>query len=522
MLLSELDLQFRFKGGTIKYVGMSRLIVWRNTKLRLTRRIIPRYTTTRLIFVYFIVGLGALIFGFFYYTQQISRLNADIEAQIDIFANLGALLPSVKDRGLQQKLVKILKRESLAEDRTRAFSFVITDAEGNVWIARGVDPELDAKINGRVNETEKKSLTEDENTLLRSTLARMQRKNSPKEISVPQLNGYIYYGDAAPSEIVHLPFVITDTDGTPQKWQIWEGVVTAAKATPQERERAEIFIQNAPASSAIQATSEQHGGYFYYERKPYYGLIVPFIVPTVLLVFGIVCFLVYQRIKSYEHSAIWGGLAKETAHQLGTPISSLLAWTELLQARSKETNDITLAELSESMQNDLERLQKTTARFGLIGTQPPLTEVNLDEVFEEVRSYFEKRLPNISRRVEIKLILHKVPSIQANAQLLHWVFENLIRNSLDAMDKSDGWIQIEPTHDKRRDTIVVRYADNGSGIAREHQQKIFEPGVSTKAHGWGLGLTVVQRIIREYHHGSIRIVKTGPEGTTFEILLPVA
>ena len=495
----------------------------------LNRRIIPRYTTTRLIFVYFIVGLGALILGFAYYTQQISQLNADIEAQIDIFANLATVLPSVEDRDLQQKLTEIVKQESLAENRARAFSFIITDAEGNPVIMRGVDPELDTKINSfdaNVNENEQISLTEDERALLQSTLARMKEKNPPREIPIliedRQLKGYIYYGDADPSEMAHLPFVITDTVGVPQKWQIWSDVVTADNATAQERERVEIFIQNAPASSMIVTTPESSNGYFYYESKPYYGLVVPFIVPMVLLVFGVVCFLVYQRIKSYEHSAIWGGLAKETAHQLGTPISSLLAWAELLHERSKETNDAVLAELSESMQNDLERLQKTTARFGMIGTQPPLIEVNVEEIFEEVRAYFEKRVPHISRRVEIQLILHEVPQVLANAQLLHWVFENLIRNSLDAMDKADGWIQIEPTHDKRHNDIVVRYADNGSGIDSKNQRKIFEPGMSTKTHGWGLGLTVVQRIIREYHHGNIRMVKTSLEGTTFEIRLPVA
>ncbi len=493
--------------------------------LWLNRQIIPRYTTTRLIFVYFVVGLGMLIFGFAYYNQQISQLNADIDAQIDIFANLGVLLPSVKDLGLQQKLSDIFKQESLAEDRARAFSFIITNAEGNVLVTRGVDSKLDAKIDSldvAVNENVENSLTIDEKTLLRSTLARMKGKNAPKDVPVRQLNGYVYYGDAASDEIAHLPFVITDADGKPQKWQIWGDIVTADSATSEEQERAEIFVQNAPGSSQIETTSEESGFYFYYERKPYYGLVVPFIVPIILLVFGAVCFLVYQRIKSYEHSAIWGGLAKETAHQLGTPISSLIAWTELLRERSGSKNDATLVELAESMQNDLERLQKTTARFGMIGTQPPLTEVNLNEVFEEVRSYFEKRLPHISRRVEIQVIPREVLPVLANAQLLHWVFENLIRNSLDAMDKTEGWIQIEPTHDNRYKRIVIRYADNGCGIDRKNQQKIFEPGMSTKTHGWGLGLTVVQRIIREYHHGSIRMVKTSPEGTTFEIRLPVA
>ena len=507
---------------------MLRPILRRNAKLRLNRRIIPEYTTTRLIFVYFILGLGTLIFGFFHYTQQISRLNADIEAQIDLFADLAAELPGVENRGLQQKLVTIVKK-SFAEDRSRAFSFIITDAQGNVLITRGIDEQLDAKIDNldiNVNQNEEISLTQDERALLQSTLARMKKKHSPREIHMlfenRQLKGYIYYGDTAPSEMVHLPFVITDTTGTPQKWQIWGDVITADQATAEEQARAKIFIQNAPASSVIETTPQWHKGYFYYESKPYYGLVVPFIAPIVLFAFGTVCFLVYQRIKSYEHSAIWGGLAKETAHQLGTPISSLLAWAELLHARSTEKNDAALGELSESMRNDLERLQKTTARFGMIGTQPPLTEVNMDEVFEEVRAYFEKRLPHISRRVEIRLKLQETPPLLANAQLLHWVFENLIRNSLDAMDKTDGWIQIESTHDKRHDDVVIQYADNGSGITRENQRKIFEPGMSTKAHGWGLGLTVVQRIIREYHHGKIRMLKTSPDGTTFEIRLPVA
>lgn len=496
--------------------------------MRLRHRIIPGYTITRLIFVYFIVGLGMLVFGFVYYNRQISQLNADIDAQIDIFADLAAEIPSVEDREFQLKLIEIVKK-SFAEERARAFSFIITDAEGNVLITRGVDEKLDAKIDNldiQVNQNQEIALTEDEQALLQSTLARMQEKNTRRGIPMlledRQLKGYIYYGDAAPSEMEHLPFVITDTTGVPQKWQIWGDIITADKATVQQRDRAEIFIENAQASSVIEMTPEWHDGYFYYESKPYYGLIVPFIVPIVVLAFGIVCFLVYQRIKSYEHSAIWGGLAKETAHQLGTPISSLLAWAELLHERSREVVDPALLELAESMQNDLERLQKTTARFGMIGTQPPRTEVNLGDVFQEVQIYFEKRLPHISRRVEIRLIPHEIPSILANATLLHWVFENLIRNSLDAMNKTEGRIQIEATRDKRAGDIVIEYADNGSGIARENRRKIFEPGMSTKAHGWGLGLTVVQRIIREYHHGSIRIVKTSPEGTTFEIRLPIA
>lgn len=493
---------------------------------RLHRRIIPSYTTGRLMLIYFVVGLGTLIFVLVYYTQQISQLDADIDKQVEIFANLAALLPSVEDRTLQKQLIKILREESLAENRSKPFSFIIVDADGEPLIARGVKPEFDAKV----NETEDVSLTEKEQALFVATLERMENRNSPRPIphflEDRQAYAYLYYGDVSPSALAQLPFVLTDTTHTPHKWQIWGDVITAETATPEEQHRAELFIQNAPAFAVLQTTPTQYQGTLYYETKPYYALkwTLPVALGVVLPAFGIVCFLIYRRIKTYEVAAVWGGLAKETAHQLGTPVSSLLAWAELLQARHQETDDATLAELATHMQGDLERLQKTTARFGMIGTQPPRTAVSLDEVFTEVLAYFEKRLPHVgTRRVEIHLLPGETQvSVFANAAMLQWVFENLIRNSLDAMDKPAGRIQLRHHYDKRRAQVVVRYTDNGSGIPRQNQRKVFEPGVTTKAHGWGLGLTVVRRIVHEYHQGSIRLLETGPEGTTFEIRLPIA
>ncbi len=483
------------------------------------------YPTGRLMLLYFVVGLGTLIFAFAYYTRQISQLDADIDKQVDIFANLAALLPSVEDRTLQKQLIEILREESLAEDRSKPFSFIIMDADGKPLIARGVNPEFDTKV----NLTEGVSLTEKEQALLAATLARMKRKHPPRKIPHFLENrtvyGYIYYGDVSPSAVAQLPFVLTDTTRAPQKWQIWGDVITAETATPEERRRAELFIQNAPASAVLQTTPTQYQGLLYYETKPYYALkwTLPIVLGIVLPVFGIVCFLIYRRIKSYEYAAVWGGLAKETAHQLGTPVSSLLAWAELLQERSRETNDAALAELATTMQGDLERLQKTTARFGMIGTQPPRTAVQLEEVFAEVLAYFEKRLPHVGQhRVEIHVLPGETPAIFANVHLLQWVFENLIRNSLDAMDKPAGRIEMQHHYDKRRAAVVVRYTDNGRGIPRQNQRKVFEPGMSTKAHGWGLGLTVVRRIIHEYHQGSIRLLETSPAGTTFEIRLPAA
>lgn len=487
------------------------------------RSITSTYSTGRLMLIYFGVVVCMLGLVFAYYTRQISQLNTDIEAQIEIFVNLAAELPSIEDRSLQQRLLIVMRQELYAENRSRRFSFIITDAEGKVEISQGIDTELDEKV----NESDTVTLTADEQALLNITLERMEKKNQRRKIPFlkedRQITGYFYYGDAAPSEMAQLPFAITDTEKIPQKWQMWNDVITVENATPEEKERAQVFVQNTPAFATLQTTPDLQQGYFYYEIKSFYGLLVtPIVLSIVLpfLAFGSI--LVYRRIKSYEHAAIWGGLAKETAHQLGTPISALLAWAELLNERSQETGDLVLAELSTNMQSDLERLQKTTTRFGMIGTEPRKTTVKIENVLSEVLTYFEKRLPQISRNIHISIKPYDVPAILANALLLQWVFENLIRNSLDAIHKKAGHILIEPFYDERQKQVIIRYSDNGTGIPSEYQRFIFEPGMTTKTHGWGLGLTIVQRIVKEYHHGSIRLVESSPRGTTFEIRLPTS
>lgn len=488
---------------------------------RWKRSITSTYPTGRLMFIYFGIGVCILVLVFAYYTRQIDQLNKDIEAQIEIFVNLAIELPSIEDRELQGRLLKVMRQELYAENRSRRFSFIVTDADGNVVISQGIDTELDEKV----NESDNVSLTANENKMLTTTLERMKNKNPRRNIPFlkedRQIIGYFFHGDAAPSEIAHLPFAITDTEKTPQKWQMWKDLITVDNATPEEKERSKTFVQDTPGYASIQTPAYWQEGYFYYEIKSFYGLIItPIVLIVVVPLFAFGALLVYQRIKSYEHAAIWGGLAKETAHQLGTPISALLAWAEMLDERSEETEDEVVAELSTNMQRDLERLQKTTTRFGMIGTEPTKTNVNLEEVLEEVLIYFDKRLPQISRNIDINVTPHDVPEISANSLLLQWVFENLIRNSIDAMQKTEGHIEIEPLYDERQKQVIIRYSDNGSGIPKENQRRIFEPGMTTKMHGWGLGLTIVQRIIREYHHGSIRLINSSPDGTTFEIRLP--
>ena len=173
------------------------------------------------------------------------------------------------------------------------------------------------------------------------------------------------------------------------------------------------------------------------------------------------------------------------------------------------------------MQSDLTRLQRITERFGKIGSYPQQTRIDINTVIGDAVAYFQKRLPNLSKQVELRVIERELPEIVANADLLQWVFENLIRNSLDAIDKENGIIEIEPQLHPKEHQIVILYKDNGQGIPRQDRNKIFRPGMTTKKHGWGLGLTLVKRIIEAYHHGHIRLIHTSSQGTTFEIVLPV-
>ena len=231
---------------------------------------------------------------------------------------------------------------------------------------------------------------------------------------------------------------------------------------------------------------------------------MPVVLALVFITFLVVGLLSYQRIQYFERAAIWGGLAKETAHQLGTPISSLMGWVELLKERGRKNSDKSTNEVYSDIQNDLVRLRKIADRLGTIGTYPSKSKVDINSIIDVVVTYFRKRLPHRTKQMEIRVTAQELPNIQANADLLQWVFENLIRNSLDAMEHEIGLIEIAPTFDEEKQQIVIRYRDNGSGIERKNRRKIFQPGMTTKKHGWGLGLTLAQRIIKEYHHGQIR------------------
>jgi two-component sensor histidine kinase len=249
--------------------------------------------------------------------------------------------------------------------------------------------------------------------------------------------------------------------------------------------------------------------------------LLPYAEIIVAGMFILVGFWGFNSIRRNEQRLIWVGMAKETAHQLGTPISSLLGWIELLRSKTSSSNgDGSLNE----MQRDVERLGKVASRFSQIGSQADLKEQDLVPILDDVIKYFRRRLPQMGKEVSLELINanpDEIRPVAVNRDLFEWVLENLLKNSLDAIEKPKGEIILElnPASDNRhRITLDIR--DNGRGVEPAIRKNIFKPGFSTKKRGWGLGLSLAKRIVEDYHHGKLFLRETRVgEGATMRIVL---
>lgn len=241
--------------------------------------------------------------------------------------------------------------------------------------------------------------------------------------------------------------------------------------------------------------------------------IFPYIQIFIIVVFVIVIFMAFRSMKQSEQSRVWVGLAKETAHQLGTPTSSLLGWIEYLREQPVDQMAV------DEMQKDLTHLMKIVDRFSKIGSDAPLTVESLNEVVGSSVMYFRKRIP---RNVTLDYNGLAIRPVKAklNAALFEWVVENLMKNALDAL-QGHGAITVTIGEDKKH--VWVDVADTGKGIAKSKWKRIFEPGFTTKTRGWGLGLSLSRRIVEEYHKGKIAVVESEiGKGTTFRVTLKKA
>jgi signal transduction histidine kinase len=240
----------------------------------------------------------------------------------------------------------------------------------------------------------------------------------------------------------------------------------------------------------------------------------PYFQLAVISIFLLVSYLAFSVSRRYEQDFLWVGMAKETAHQLGTPISSLMAWQEYLKSTTKDAD----AEMVTEVGKDIERLQTITERFSKIGSVPVLEPVDMREVIERGMGYMRKRA---SEKVTFQIETGDQPVLVAlNEPLFDWVIENLTKNALDAMS-GHGTIRLQLSAVQKM--AVIDFSDTGKGIPANQFQAIFKPGITTRKRGWGLGLTLVKRIIEKYHDGKI-FVKSSEQGkgTTFRIQLPLS
>lgn len=253
--------------------------------------------------------------------------------------------------------------------------------------------------------------------------------------------------------------------------------------------------------------------YIYYEESMLLKQlhVFPYVQFGIIFLFFIIVILAFASTKRAEQNRVWVGLSKETAHQLGTPISSLLAWTELLKSRHQDDK------LLLDMEKDVKRLSIIAERFSKIGSKPDLKETELFDALSNAVNYMKKRS---SSKVIISLHYPENESIRIplNVPLFEWVIENLCKNAIDAMDGS-GKIDLTVKTNSKETTIDI--TDTGKGMERKFYKAVFSPGYTTKTRGWGLGLSLAKRIIEEYHKGKIFVKQSEINvGTTFRIILP--
>lgn len=272
-------------------------------------------------------------------------------------------------------------------------------------------------------------------------------------------------------------------------------------------------LRNSPNVIEIDMGDARKQWLYYEDSKVLRSLgFYPYVQLLVLLAFVLIVYYAVSSTKRAEQNKVWVGLSKETAHQLGTPISSLMAWMELLEESGVSPE--TVAE----MNKDVKRLSTIASRFSKIGSRPSMEIYDINEIVSHASDYMSSR---ISRRIRLTLTpWHEPLIVTLSPPLTEWVMENLIKNAVDAMEGS-GNIDIAIRPEKNK--AIIEISDTGKGIARKNQKAIFNPGFTTKSRGWGLGLTLTKRIIEEYHEGLIYVKKSEiGVGTTFAIELPMA
>ncbi|MBM3149345.1 MAG: HAMP domain-containing histidine kinase, partial [Chloroflexi bacterium] len=342
-------------------------------------------------------------------------------------------------------------------------------------------------------------------------------------------------------ETINFPIVITDVRGVPITWKnlpvgfdpydvTHEEYLRAHPATPDSTRLGQVMALARDIDRINEPIPMTHHpnqpalGYVHYGES---SMIreMRYVPALELAAFGIVVllgFLGFRNAKLAELRSIWIGMARETAHQLGTPISSLMGWVELIRESTRADSDPdALVRMTDEMQRDLERLEKISLRFNQIGSTPRTRRQDVVGVLREALDYLRRRLHGLGRSITIEENYENVPLVDINRELMEWVIENLVKNAAEALGEDGGRIEISARHVPRDGVVEVVIKDSGRGLPPGDRRRVFAPGYSTKRKGWGLGLALSRRIVEEYHKGRLYVAWTEPgKGTAFVISLP--
>jgi signal transduction histidine kinase len=267
-------------------------------------------------------------------------------------------------------------------------------------------------------------------------------------------------------------------------------------------------------------------GYLHYGSSRIYSelALIPYLELGILIMLALIFFLGIRRELRYEKETSWVSFAKETAHQISTPLSSLMGWMELLRDVHARSGDPELLEAIDSIELDVNRLNQIASRYGQMGKKPALSPISVNDVIEDTIAYFRSRPGILHEGVEIETHLEARGLIRGNEVLLGWVFENMMKNSLASFaDRGSGTITVSTgdLEEGRTGSIQVTVSDDGCGIPFKDQNRVFQPGFTTRRGGWGLGLTLSRRIVEEYHGGRIRLASSSTgRGTSFTMHFP--
>ncbi len=305
-----------------------------------------------------------------------------------------------------------------------------------------------------------------------------------------------------------IPVIVTDKHRKPLGVHLQKNIPASIQNDPKKLNALLNQMQSSYAPIELQMPDGNHQ-YVYYTNSTLLNNLryIPYILGLLILAYISFSFWFLRTIKKTDEGYVWAGLAKETAHQIGTPLSSMIGWIEIL--RMENENSVGVREI----ENDINRLKTISERFSKIGSIPELNDLNLNETIQQNFDYLKAR---ISGKVNFMLLL---PSEQIlvphNRILISWVLENIVKNAVDAM-RGEGRLQIEVY--TKQNQIIIDIRDSGSGMTGAQARNIFRAGYSTKKRGWGLGLSLAKRVISEYHRGDIRVAATEPGvGSTLRI-----